>query len=215
MDNRAFTFPRLFWLSAGLGCGVIILAGTWTLTRSSATPEWLRRMDELPRYPRPSNDLCLDADAHTIEWIEGELLRRPTWDVAEAEALIVIILKGYPKRMSDPDQTPAERSQGFVFRAATSAITTRLEFGAPITPAARRALIDLLVEELRAPFPERRMHAAADLVQFGEIEDRSVRAAVERLLDDPDPIVAEDVGFILTRYDDDRARRAMRAADRR
>lgn len=201
------------WALAGLGCGAIIVAGgVWTAARRAPDPQWLRQVDALPRYVRTANDRCTDADAAQIEFIEQDLLRRPMWDVAEARQLIDIILAGYAKPSRDPDQTREERSKSIVFNAAMLAIGTRLAFAAPITAPARCLLIDALVAELEAPFPERRVNAAVELIQLGEIEDRTVRAAVERLIDDPDPITAEDVAFVLTRYDDDQARRRKHAA---
>lgn len=210
------------WTVAGIACGLsavaalFFLVGDWDL---GTKPEWRRLVDEALLLnesfrtdpERSRKDICLDADAERITSI-NERLRLPMWDVEEAGMLAEIVRKRYPKEIRDQNQTRAERSQGFVCREALWTISARLSFKAPITPRARAMLIDLLVEQVDAPFPELRVAAATDLICLSEIENNAIRAAVERLLDDPDPSVADDVAFMLARYDDDKTQGRIRPA---
>ncbi|MBL8745105.1 MAG: hypothetical protein JNK58_01980 [Phycisphaerae bacterium] len=205
---------RRTWLVCGCFGGLLFAAGLWFLLMRTDRRSPLSRLDhDIPRYHWSPDHVVLEHDGKRISFIQNDLLRRPVWDVTEAKILVDAVRAGYRRaeRDLDPIPTIAERSERIVFRFTMNAITGRLEYGAPITAPARQMLIGLLIEELDDSFPERRRSAAATLINRGEIENPVIRVAVERLLDDPDPDTVEHIGFLLTRYDDEKLRRAKRA----
>jgi hypothetical protein len=204
---------RRIWIVCGCVTGLFIAIGLWYLSIQPDRASPLSRLDhDIPRYRWSPDQVVLENDGKRISFIHNDLLHRPLWDVAEATILSDAVKIGYRRAERDLDPVPtiAERSERIVFHFTMNAITGRLEYDAPITVPARRMLIELLIEELDAVFPERRRSAAATLINRGEIEDPAIRAAVERLMDDPDLDTVEHIGFLLTRYDDDKVRRARR-----
>lgn len=205
------------WVVCGSAAGAVILTSWhWAGRSVLAPPEWKRRLDrEIPAFvPSPSSAVTEEAQRLQARILD-DLLRRPKWGTDESRELCAILRAGYPRPLSDRRTLSRDDlSAAMIHMAAGVAMIARLEVGAPVSPAARAEIIRAFVAELEEPFPERRSNAAMALIVTRSIEDRFVRAAVESLLDDPNPETAQVVAMQLAHYDHQRARLlASSAAD--
>lgn len=213
--KRLLTVQPVFRALGGAVAGVVLVLAIWLpFGLGHREPAWLVWLDQaVPRFtPSPTTVLPADAQAEQARII-NDVLRRRTWTLAEVNDLAAIVRRGYPVPMrSDRRLQGHEFGQAMVYLSASTALIARLEAGAPMTAEARAAIVNVLLDELDAEFPERRQHAAVALVATGLIRDPLVRARVERLLDDPDAETAEIVALQLSYFDDQRHRSAARAS---
>lgn len=201
------------WALAGSAAGLLLAAATWRIAGFDGEPEWLARLNaDIPLVPEAPPAAMTGAAHEAQRRILNDLLRREIWGRAEVDELTGILRRGYAMPRAGRRMSPDEFSASMLHAAASLALLGRLESGAPIEPAARDSIVEAFVEELDAPHPDRRSHAAVALIVTKSIEDPAVRAVVDRLLDDPDVETRETVAFQLAHYDEDRRRWLASAA---
>lgn len=195
------------WALAGFAGTALAAALTYTATRP---PEWRLYLDE----QIPEIDARVPAAVFTPEhrklevYLVNDVLRRPAWQAQDAREVASVVRGGYPKPASDKSKTSEELSQFLLHSAASICLGFRLDARAPMSDEAREVILETWLAEIEEEFPERRSNSAVDLIYSDFIDRRDVRAAVERLLDDPDSDVREIVALQLAHLDETRARKA-------
>lgn len=196
------------WTLAGIAAGGIAAAILLAMSAGASTPEWKRRLDaNVPHFVQPAAGIVSPSACAAQSRILNDLLRRPSWDEPEARELCDVIRAGYPRPLSERRSLSTnDFGAAMVHGSASLAMLARMEVGAPISPGAKRIIVETLTDELSAGFAERRCNAAMVLIVTRAIEDPLVRAEVERLAEDPDRDTAEIVAMQLAHYDDQRSR---------
>lgn len=201
-----------------IGASVVFAAALalfLSLFRIDNRPEWKRRLDEgIPFYVWRPGTKILETERPICEKIHNDLIRRDHWGTDETQELFSIIRRGYPADAHAEGASPEAASQYLAWLFARDALYGRLALRAPIADEAARQILDWYLTELESPDLFRRVEAGADLIELGHVKDPTIRSLVENLLDDPASLVAEDIAFLLARYDEQRAKENA-AADKR
>lgn len=192
---------RRRWILIGIGGGLAAALFGAVAVRANKPPPWMADLDRgFPRIEQLSPSFLPESRDRQM-FIRNELLRRPLWDVKEVEYLRAIIRVGYPRPFQEGNLNREEMSLFFDFTASTLAMDARILTKAPISVAARELIIQTMVNELEAEFPERRRSAADSLLEYGAVEHPKIRAAVERLFEDEDEQTAQTVASHVASYD--------------
>ncbi|MBL8745108.1 MAG: hypothetical protein JNK58_01995 [Phycisphaerae bacterium] len=182
------------------GAGAAVMA--YLLLHRPSTPEWLRDVSNpVWRFPEHTPKAMTAESSAVCRRVQNDLMLRPLWGEAEMVEIETIINRGYPRPLADPDQSVEERSKFFEYSSAFLALWNRMRNDAPMTPEAKAHGIRILRAEVYAEFPERRKDGGLALIETRLIENPDIRAEVERLLHDEDPVVAEVIGLQLGEYD--------------
>lgn len=203
------------WIVASCVCAVLVSTAAVILFSVDRRPEWRKRLDEeIPVFTwRPGTKL-LEADRATNETILNDIIRRAEWGAKEIDYLFSVLSQGYPAGSDQLEAPPHDVSTFLTWQLARTVLTGRLELNEPVTDDARARIVEFLVQEVGSSQQYRRKSAGIDLISLGIIEDPAIRILVEGLLDDPVPRVAEDIAFLLARYDERKAKEEAIAAKR-
>lgn len=201
---RASLIERLrlrHWLCLGLLVGAAASVAAYTLMRAPPPAPWVAWMDEnLPRFdPVLSNTPPPFRERECF--LLNDLARRPRWDVEEAGIARGLVEEGYPPLADDRGASAEYLGRVRVYMGAMLAMHGRLASGAPVTPAARRLMIEAFINEVHAEAPERQMEGAACLIECRAVDEPEARRAVEAMIRTAREDVAQSIGIMLGNYD--------------